>query len=175
MSQFQIYKSFINILILSFLFLMVNSQLTIQDKETIEKFILQNQSKSTGLFFESSEPYKHTKEVISIFKDLGLQIKHKKEICKKISEIKEVDINIVSIDKLLECKTDFQNYKPNFTKTKLLELYYEAQIMDILNINNINNWKDLYKKLKHFLVEEKGKFSLFKIKESKKKQLLLLQ
>ena len=172
MSQFQIYKSFINILILSFLFLMVNSQLTIQDKETIEKFILQNQSKSTGLFFESSEPYKHTKEAISIFKDLGLQIKHKKEICKKISEIKEVDINIVSIDKLLECKTDFQNYKPNFTKTKLLELYYEAQIMDILNINNINNWKDLYKKLKHFLVEEKGKFSLFKIKESKKKTII---
>ena len=157
------------IILLPFLFLLINSQLSIQDKESIEKFILQGQSKNTGFFFEKTNPFKHTKEAISVLNLLGLEVKHKKEICKKISEIKEIDINIVSIDKLLGCKRDFKNYKPDFSKSKLIDLYNEGKIIDILNLDQ---WNDLYKKLKNFLVQENGKFSLFKISENKKRSII---
>ena len=169
MSKFQTKKITTNILLLPLLFFLINSQLTVQDKENIEKFILQNQSKNTGLFFEKEFPYMHTNEAISVLKILGLEVKHKKDICKKLLDVKEVDINIVSIDKSFECKANFKNYKPNLTKSKLLDLYNEAKIMEILNINQ---WDDLYKKLKQFLVQENGKFSLFKIKEGKKKSII---
>ena len=155
-------------LILPLLFFIINSQLTIQDKEAIEKFILQNQSKNTGLFFETINPLKNTKEAISALKILGLDVKHKKEICKKIADIKEIDINVVSINKLLECKMNFKDYKPNLSKSKLADLYSEAQIMNILNIDQ---WKDLYKKIKPFVAQEYGKFSLYRIKDNKRKSL----
>ena len=157
------------IILLPILFFLINSQLSIQDKESIENFILQGQSKNTGFFFEKSNPFKHTKEAISVLNLLGLEVKHKKEICKKISEIKEIDINIVSIDKLLGCKRDFKNYKPDFSKSKLIDLYNEGKIVDALNLNQ---WNELYKKLKNFLVEENGKFSLFKISENKKRSII---
>ena len=157
------------ILFLPFLFLFINSQLTIQDKENIEKFILNGQSKTTGFFFENTNFLRHTKEAISSLQILNLDIKHKKEICKKITEIKEVDYNIVGIDKLLDCKKDFKVYKPDFTITKLVDLYHESIIMDILNIDE---WNKLFKVLKHFLIQENGKFSLLKIKENKKKSIM---
>ena len=157
------------IILLPFLFFLINSQLSIQDKESIERFILQGQSKNTGFFFEKTNPFKHTKEAISVLNLLGLEVKHKKEICKKISEIKEIDVNIVSIDKLLDCKRDFKNFKPDFSKSKLIDLYNEGKIIDILNLNQ---WNDLYKKLKNFLVQENGKFSLFKISENKKRSII---
>lgn len=169
MSPFQIQ---LKLLIFPLLFSIIFSQLTIQDKENIEKFILQGQSKNTGLFFEEESninKYKYTKEAISVLKILGLEVKHKKEICKKISEVKEVDVNIVSINKLFDCKIDFKNFKPDLNKGKLLDLYNEAQIMDILKLNQ---WKDLFKKVKNFMVQENGKFSAFKIKDNKKKSLL---
>ena len=157
------------ILVLPFLFLFINSQLTIQDKENIEKFILNGQSKTTGFFFENTNFLRHTKEAISSLQILNLDIKHKKEICKKITEIKEVEYNIVGIDKLLDCKKDFKGYKPDFTITKLVDLYHESIIMDILNIDE---WNKLFKVLKHFLIQENGKFSLLKIKENKKKSIM---
>ena len=157
------------ILFLPFLFLFINSQLTILDKENIEKFILNGQSKTTGFFFENTNFLRHTKEAISSLQILNLDIKHKKEICKKITEIKEVDYNIVGIDKLLDCKKDFKGYKPDFTITKLVDLYHESIIMDILNIDE---WNKLFKVLKHFLIQENGKFSLLKIKENKKKSIM---
>ena len=169
MSPFQIQ---LKLLIFPLLLSVIYSQLTIQDKENIEKFILQGQSKNTGLFFEeesNTNKYRNTKEAISVLKTLGLEVKHKKEICKKISEVKEVDVNIVSINKLFDCKIDFKNFKPDLNKGKLLDLYNEAQIMDILKIDQ---WKDLYKKVKNFMVQENGKFSAFKIKDNKKKSLL---
>ncbi len=157
------------ILFLPFLFLFINSQLTILDKENIEKFILNGQSKTTGFFFENTNFLRHTKEAISSLQILNLDIKHKKEICKKLTEIKEVDYNIVGIDKLLDCKKDFKGYKPDFTITKLVDLYHESIIMDILNIDE---WNKLFKVLKHFLIQENGKFSLLKIKENKKKSIM---
>ena len=169
MSPFQIQ---LKLLIFPLLLSVIYSQLTVQDKENIEKFILQGQSKNTGLFFEEESninKYRYTKEAISVLKILGLEVKHKKEICKKISDLKEVDINIVSINKLFDCKIDFKNFKPDLNKGKLLDLYNEAQIMDTLKINQ---WKDLYKKAKNFVVQENGKFSAFKIKDNKKKTLL---
>ena len=169
MSPFQIQ---LKLLIFPLLLSVIFSQLTIQDKENIEKFILQGQSKNTGLFFEEESninKYKYTKEAISVLKTLGLDVKHKKEICKKISEVKEVDVNIVSINKLFDCKIDFKNFKPDLNKGRLLDLYNEAQIMDILKLNQ---WKDLFKKVKNFMVQENGKFSAFKIKDNKKKSLL---
>ena len=169
MLSFQTQKIMKNIIFLPLLFFLIKSQLTIQDKETIEKFILQNQSKSTGFFFENLNPLKDSKSAISVLKILSLDVKHKKEICKKLSDLKEIDIDIVSIDKLLECKLNFKSFKPDLNKSKLVELYNEAQVMNILNINQ---WKDLYKKLKQFLVQENGKFSLAKIKENKKKTII---
>ena len=168
MLSFHSKKIMKTMLILPLLFFIINSQLTIQDKEAIEKFILQNQSKNTGLFFEAINPLKNTKEAISSLKILGLDVKHKKEICKKIADIKEIDINVVSINKLLECKMNFKDYKPNLSKSKLADLYSEAQIMNILNIDQ---WKDLYKKIKPFVAQEYGKFSLYRIKENKRKSL----
>ena len=41
--------------------------------------------------------------------------------------------------------------------------------MDTLKLKD---WKELFKKLKHFMISENGKFSLFKIKEGKKKSLI---
>ena len=43
-----------------------------------------------------------------------------------------------------------------------------------MEILNINQCKELFRKLKNFLVQENGKFSLFRIKENKKKILSLL-
>ena len=151
------------------LFLIINSQLTLQDKNIIENFIFQGQSRNTGLFFEEEDALKHTKEALSVLKILGIPIKYGKEICKNISEKKMVDANIVTINKLLDCKIDFKSYKPDFNKEKLVELYKEGQIMDMLKINK---WDKLFTKLKHFMVSENGKFSLFMIKEGKKRSLL---
>ena len=169
MSSIQSKKLLTKILLFPFLFLLINSQLTIQDKEAIEKFILNGQSKTTGFFFENSYFLKHTKEAISVLQLLNLDIKHKKEICKKILEIKEVDSNLISIDNLLDCHRNFNNYKPDFKKGKLVDLYKESEILNILNINE---WENLFKVLKHFLVQENGKFSLFKIKDNKKKSII---
>ena len=169
MSGLKIKKITTKILFFPLLFLIINCQLSIHDKETIEKYIMQGQSKNTGLFFDKINPFKHTKEAISALKILGIEIKHKLEICKRISDIKEIDSNIVAIDKLLGCKNSFKNYKPDFTKTKLIDLYNEGKLIEMLKINQ---WQELYKKLKNFLVQENGKFSLVKIKENKKKYII---
>ena len=169
MSPFKNQKILINLFTLSFLILMINSQLTIQDKENIENFVKNGQSKNTGLFFESSDPYKHTKQAISVLKILNIEIKHQKEICKRISEIKEIDVNIVTIDKLLGCKINFKDFKVNFNKNKLIELYNQAKIGEIINIDKLE-WKDLYRRLKIFL--ENGKFGYSRNVDSKRKSIL---
>ena len=169
MSQALSFRLHFILTFLPLLFLSSKSQLTLQDKNMIENYIFQSQSKNTGLFFEELDPYKHTKEAISVLQILGLQVKHSKEICKNLSETGKIDYNIVSIDKLLKCKIDFKSYKPDLSKQKLVDLYYEAQIMDMLGLKD---WKDLLKKIKHFSVSENGKFSLFKVKEGKKKSLI---
>ena len=83
--------------------------------------------------------------------------------------IKDIDDNIITINKLLECKIDYKSYKPDFTKQKIEDLYHEALIMDLLNINQ---WEQIFKILKHFLISENGKFSLYKISGNKKKSIL---
>ena len=163
--MYQISKIFL----FNILFIIISSQLTIQDKENIEKFILQGQSKQTGLFFEKQNALKHTKQAITVLKILGLEVKHKTEICKKISNIKEIDINIVTINKFLDRKLNLKNYIPNMNKNKLYELYHEGQIMDILGLGQ---WNELYQKVKNFYSQEEGKFSFFKIKEKKEKTIL---
>ena len=166
MSQlFSIKITFI-LTIFPLLFIFTKSQLTLQDKNLIENYIYQSQSKNTGLFFEEQEPYKHTKEAISVLKILGLPVKHDKEICKNLSESGKIDRNIIAIDKLLKCKIDFKSYKPDFSKQKIVDLYHEAQIMNMLNLEG---WEKLFTRTKNFMVSENGKFSLFKISEGKKR------
>ena len=157
------------LLMLFILFINIKAQLTIQDKDNIENFLLKGQSKSTGLFFESSDALKHTREAIVVLKALGLDIKHKTEICKQISNSKEIDYNIVLINKLLNCKLDIKNFKPEMNKNKLYELYHQAQIMEELQIDQ---WGDLFKKVKTFYSQGEGKFSFLKIKEKKEKTIL---
>ena len=169
MSQLLSSKIPLILIIFPLLFILTKSQLTLQDKNVIENYIFQSQSKNTGLFFEDQEPFKHTKEAISVLNILGLQVKHSKEICKNLSETGKIDANIVEIDKQLKCKIDFKSYKPDFSKQKLVDLYHEAQIMDMLNLTG---WEELLKKTKHFTVSENGKFSLYKIKEGKKKSII---
>ena len=158
--------------ILSFiplLFIFTNAQLTLQDKNMIENFIYQSQSKTTGLFFEEKDALKHTKEAISVLNILGIQVKYNKEICKKLSENDKIDIESLKIDRLLNCKNNFKSYKPDFAKQKLVDLYHEGQLMNLLNISK---WDELFKKTKNFMISENGKFSLYKIKEGKKKSIL---
>ena len=169
MSQLLPSKIPLILIIFPLLFILTKSQLTLQDKNVIENYIFQSQSKNTGLFFEDQEPFKHTKEAISVLNILGLQVKHSKEICKNLSETGKIDANIVAIDQQLKCKIDFTSYKPDFSKQKLVDLYHEAQIMDMLNLTG---WEELFKKTKHFTVAENGKFSLYKIKEGKKKSII---
>ena len=169
MSQLLSSKIPIVLIIFPLLFILTKSQLSLQDKNVIENFIFQSQSNNTGLFFEEQDPYKHTKEAISVLDILGLQVKHSKEICKNLSEAGKIDVNIVSIDKQLKCKIDFKSYKPDFSKQKLVDLYHEAQIMDMLNLDG---WKDLFKKIKNFMVQENGKFSLTKLSEGKKRSII---
>ena len=154
---------------LSLLFVFTNAQLTLQDKNMIENFIYQSQSKTTGLFFEEKDALKHTKEAISVLNILGIQVKYNKGICKKLSENDKIDIESLKIDRLLNCKINFKSYKPDFTKQKLVDLYHEGQLMNLLNISK---WDELFKKTKNFMISENGKFSLYKIKEGKKKSIL---
>ena len=154
---------------LSLLFVFTNAQLTLQDKNMIENFIYQSQSKTTGLFFEEKDALKHTKEAISVLNILGIQVKYNKEICKKLSENDKIDIESLKIDRLLNCKNNFKSYKPDFAKQKLVDLYHEGQLMNLLNISK---WDELFKKTKNFMISENGKFSLYKIKEGKKKSIL---
>ena len=167
MSLLFLNKTFLTLF--SLLFLTINSQLTLQDKNIIENFISQGQSKSTGLFFEDEDALKNTKEAISVLKILGLQTKYSKEICKNISENKKIDANIITINNLLDCKMNFKSYKPDLTKEKLVELYKEAQIMDMLKMNK---WDELFTSVKSFMFPENNKFSHFKAKEGKKKSIL---
>ena len=154
---------------LPLLFNLTNSQLTLQDKNMIENYIYKGQSKSTGLFFEDQEPLKHTREAISVLNILGIQVKYDKEICKKISENEKIDIETLRIDRLLKCKNNFKPYKPDFARQKLVDLYQEGQIMNLLNISQ---WDELFKKTKNFMISENGKFSFYKVKEGKKKSIL---
>jgi hypothetical protein len=135
----------------------------------IENYIYKGQSKSTGLFFEDQEPLKHTREAISVLNILGIQVKYDKEICKKISENEKIDIETLRIDRLLKCKNNFKPYKPDFARQKLVDLYQEGQIMNLLNISQ---WDELFKKTKNFMISENGKFSFYKVKEGKKKSIL---
>ena len=154
---------------LPLLFILTKSQLTLQDKSILENYIYQSQSKTTGLFFEEHDPLKHTKEAISVLNILGIQVKYSKEICKKISENDKIDVESLSIDKLLNCKNNFKPYKPDLSKPKLLDLYQEGQIMNMLNVGK---WDELFTKTKNYMMQENGKFSPFKIKEGKKKSIL---
>ena len=154
---------------LPLLFILTKSQLTLQDKSILENYIYQSQSKTTGLFFEEHDPLKHTKEAISVLNILGIQVKYSKEICKKISENDKIDVESLSIDKLLNCKNNFKPYKPDLSKSKLLDLYQEGQIMNMLNVGK---WDELFTKTKNYMMQENGKFSPFKIKEGKKKSIL---
>ena len=163
MSQLISSKIPLILIIFPLLFIITKSQLTIQDKNVIENYILQSQSKNTGLFFEAQEPYKHTKEAISVLNILGLQVKYAKEICKNLSEAK-IDANVVAIDQLLKCKIDFKNYKPDFTKQKLKQIQeysyslfinYDNLSKDIHNIFNNSLLLPLNKLIeeKHELIE----------------------
>ena len=162
-------KIYLVLSFLTLLFVFTNAQLTLQDKNMIENFIYQSQSKTTGLFFEEKDALKHTKEAISVLNILGIQVKYNKEICKKLSENDKIDIESLKIDRLLNCKINFKSYKPDFTKQKLVDLYHEGQLMNLLNISK---WDELFKKTKNFMISENGKFSLYKIKEGKKKSIL---
>ena len=162
-------KIYLILCFLPLLFNFTNSQLTLQDKNMIESFIYQSQSKTTGLFFEDQEALKHTREAISVLNILGIQVKYNKEICKKISVNERLDIETLRIDRLLNCKNNFKSYKPDFAKQKLVDLYQEGQIMNLLNISQ---WDELFKKTKNFMISENGKFSFYRIKEGKKKSIL---
>ena len=162
-------KIYLVLSFLTLLFVFTNAQLTLQDKNMIENFIYQSQSKTTGLFFEEKDALKHTKEAISVLNILGIQVKYNKEICKKLSENDKIDIESLKIDRLLNCKINFKSYKPDFAKQKLVDLYHEGQLMNLLNISK---WDELFKKTKNFMISENGKFSLYKIKEGKKKSIL---
>ena len=135
---------------LPLLFILTKSQLTLQDKSILENYIYQSQSKTTGLFFEEHDPLKHTKEAISVLNILGIQVKYSKEICKKISENDKIDVESLSIDKLLNCKNNFKPYKPDLSKPKLLDLYQEGQIM---NMFNVGKWDELFTKTKNYMMQ----------------------
>ena len=167
--SFILFKKIIShLLLFHVLIIKINSQLTIQDKENIEKFIMNGQSKSTALFFEGLNALKSTREAINALKILGLEVKHKTEICKTISD-KEIDINIVLINKFLYCKMNLKNYKPDTNKNNLNELFHVAQIMGELGIDQ---WSGLYKKVMNFYSQGEGKFSFYRIKEKKDKSIL---
>ena len=155
--------------ILSLLFISSKTQLTLQDKNMIEGYILQSQSKNTGLFFEESDPFKHTKEAVSVLQLLGFPVKYGKEICKKINDNGQIDYNTVTIDKLLNCKMNTKSFKPELKQQKLTDLYKQSQIMDMLNFTE---WNTLFKKTKSFMVSDNGKFSLYNKEEGKKRTII---
>ena len=155
--------------ILSLLFISSKTQLTLQDKNMIEGYILQSQSKNTGLFFEESDPFKHTKESVSVLQLLGFQVRYGKEICKKINDNGQIDYNTVTINKLLNCKMNTKSFKPELKQQKLTDLYKQSQIMDMLNFTE---WNTLFKKTKSFMVSDNGKFSLYNKEEGKKRTII---
>ena len=158
----------INSILLFILIQSITSQLTIQDKNYIEKFITNGQSKTTGLFFDSSDAFKHTKQAIISMKILDRDVRYKTEICNKVSDTKEIDSDIVAIDKLFNCKTKFKTYKPDLKSTKIIDLYHESQIIDLLKLDD--QWENLFKTTKKFL--SNNKFSLVKSKDKESKSII---
>ena len=162
------HKITINSILLLFFIQLITSQLTIQDKNYIEKFITNGQSKTTGLFFDSNDAFKHTKEAIVSMNILERDVRYKTEICNKVSDTKEIDSNIVAIDKLFNCKTKFKTYKPDLKSSKLIDLYHESQIIDLLQLDD--QWENLFKSTKKFLSNDK--FSLVKSKDKEDKSIM---
>ena len=75
-----------------------------------------------------------------------------------ISNIKEVNYDIIKINSDLKCKNDFSSkFNPNKTTNSIEELYYDFKSAELLNDKSL---KELYKSSKEFL--SNNKFSKFK-------------
>ena len=152
------------IILLSYLSL-ICTQLTNNELSYIKNYIFSNQNQQTGLFFEGKKnPLKHTRQSIESLLILEEQIPNKENICKTISNIKEVNYDIIKINSDLKCKNDFSSkFNPNKTTNSIEELYYDFKSAELLNDKSL---KELYKSSKEFL--SNNKFSKFKNEKRKK-------
>ncbi len=152
------------IILLSYLSL-ICTQLTNNELSYIKNYIFSNQNQQTGLFFEEKKnPLKHTRQSIESLLILEEQIPNKENICKTISNIKEVNYDIIKINSDLKCKNDFSSkFNPNKTTNSIEELYYDFKSAELLNDKSL---KELYKSSKEFL--SNNKFSKFKNEKRKK-------
>ena len=130
------------------------TQLTQGEISYIKNYILSNQNQQTGIFFEEKKnPLKHTRQAIESLLILEEQIPNKENICKTISNIKEVNYDIIKINSDLKCKNDFSSkFNPNKTTNSIEELYYDFKSAELLNHKSLN---ELYKSSKEFLSNNK--------------------
>ena len=131
------------------------SQFTSSDISYIKSFVAAGQNDKTGIFYDSIES---TRRAVEILLNLGEKIQKSSSICKEIqTESKnKVTLDLVVIDSLLKCKSDFSQTKidsKSFASlTSIEELYENIKIADLLNKNIMGrsihfiNWKIPFQK-----------------------------
>ena len=98
------------IILLSFLSL-ICSQLTSNEISYIKNYILNNQNKQNGLFFEGENSMKFTRQAIESLLILGEEIPKKNLICETLLNNKNANYDILKINSDLKCQRDFSSKK----------------------------------------------------------------
>lgn len=146
-----------------------NSQFTSSDISYIKSFIDVGQNDKTGIFYDSIES---TRRAIEVLLNLGEKIQKSSSICKEIqNESKnKVTLDLVVIDSLLKCKSDFSQTKiesKSFASLNSIEeLYEKIKIADLLNKKI--SWEEAYNLLTGKYLS-KNKFSF--VPDGKKKTI----
>ena len=152
------------IIILLLYFSLTYAQLTKGEISYIKNYILNNQNKQNGLFFEGENSMKFTRQAIESLLILGEEIPKKNLICEAILNNKNANYDILKINLDLQCNKDFSSkFKPNKTTNSIEELYYDFKAAELLNHDSLN---DLYKASNEFL--SNNKYSKFKDEKRKK-------
>ena len=145
------------------------SQFTSSDISYIKSFVAAGQNDKTGIFYDSIES---TRRAVEILLNLGEKIQKSSSICKEIqTESKnKVTLDLVVIDSLLKCKSDFSQTKidsKSFASlTSIEELYENIKIADLLNKKI--SWEEAYTLLTGKYLS-KNKFSF--VPEGKNKSI----
>ena len=97
------------IIILLLYFSLTYTQLTKGEISYIKNYILNNQNKQNGLFFEGENSMKFTRQAIESLLILGEEIPKKNLICETLLNNKNANYDILKINSDLKCQRDFSS------------------------------------------------------------------
>jgi hypothetical protein len=142
------------ILLIAMIICLVAGQLNNADRTYMKNLILSTQDDQTGLFNKS---YSMTYMSVFALQSLDLQVPNATRICRELSFEAEngAKIEYVELNKLLNCKLTFGNYKsePADSFTVLQGLYNNLMISEALKTET--NWNIVYTELQKFYSDHK--------------------